>query len=292
MSKLVPSPSQLDGPQLGLLIPLHMFRDRADIFLFLHDFLMQANRILERSKDRNEWDSLRNAQVSDTDKSGIIEVKDDLVDLFDRLHLNSTSKGFKRFVARIESGEIATYEDYLHRWQDLYDRFSDELDDQFVFVAPPDRASYWGRDDHVSDAVRNSFPASALEVRMAGSAYCCSLWTACVFHCMRAAESGLRVVAEELTGEAPSDIAGMKEVINSIRGAANRIDDEKRSDDKSARGRHYSEIAANAMLFKDAWRNHVAHAHVVYDQQQALQVMTATCHFFEGVVAPISSQKD
>lgn len=148
-------------------------------------------------------------------------------------------------------------------------------------------SEYWGRDDLVSAKVRDRFPEAVQEIRWAGSSYCASLYTASVFHSMRAAEGGTRTVAAEL-GISVDGTENMKNVIDAIRTAANKTMEERKTEPlRNQRSKHYSEIAIDAGLFKDAWRNYVAHSRVTYDKDQALTILKATCRFFEGIVKPI-----
>jgi hypothetical protein len=266
-----------------------MIRYEGSMLLIVSRFLDTSKNRVRELKARNSWDSYRNEPVSNEDRELISQIGGNMANLLAQLGCGSTRKAFDRFYSKITSGQPMTVEDYCVQAMDISDRFIDEMEETYLFHAPKDCAELWGRDDLMSPLARERFPESAQEIRFAGSSYCCSLWTASVFHSMRAAEAGLRQVYKELTGIEASTLDGMKDVIKDIKTAANQIDEQKKSSERSARSQHYSEIASTAALFKDAWRNHVAHARLVYDQPQAHLVLTATRHFFEKAAAPIST---
>ncbi len=156
---------------------------------------------------------------------------------------------------------------------------------------PIDRTKYFKSDDLISEAVKSAFKEGVpSEIRSAGTAYACALPNACVFHAMRAAEVGLRIIAAKLDVPLTGD-EQLQNVIDGIRKAANKLIEGPKVPGKSDRCRFYSEIAIDAGHFKDAWRNYVAHAKADYRDPQALNVLSATCHFFE-VIAEQFSEDD
>lgn len=161
-----------------------------------------------------------------------------------------------------------------------YDMMMRELRQGSFFQMSRDRSAYWRTDRLLSDAVKARFISVAHEIKAAATAYACALPEASVFHSMRAAEVGLLEVAQQLgvpvTGEEM-----LKNVIDGIQAAARKIDDAPRYPDKKSDSQFYSDVALEGGLMKDAWRNYVAHAKATYSEQDALDILNATCRFFE-----------
>jgi hypothetical protein len=164
-----------------------------------------------------------------------------------------------------------------------YDMVMNELSDHRFLHMPSDRAKYWESSELLSRRARERFPESAAEIRSAGSAYAASLFTASVFHSMRAAEIGLRRIAVELKVPITGD-ENWKNVIDQIEAKAKKLDDVPRHPTKASDSQFFCEVAIQAGLFKDAWRNQVAHTKSPpYSEPQALEILTATCRFYEKV---------
>lgn len=156
----------------------------------------------------------------------------------------------------------------------------DELGQHLFVQIPVDRASYWENDDLLSADLKYKFSDPASELRLAANAYACALPTACVLHAMRAAESGLGIVANALGVSMVGD-ENMRNLVDGIQKAAKNLDDVPKHPNKKADSQFYCEIALEAGLMKDAWRNHAAHAKSVYTEPQSRDVLNATIRFFE-----------
>lgn len=286
MQQLAPSPSQRGCPFHGLVSLWDMYKLHGRVLILADRSFTDVLTNVERMKAGEDWSQARMQAVSPESIDLIIECVNILKPYLETLGCKLTIKAIERLKKETDIAPSITVERCDALVAEISSRFNDEMEENFIFCTTSEIARYWGRDDHVSEAVRTEFPESAQELRMAGSAYCASLATASVFHSMRAAESGLRQVADDL-GVTVNDTDGMKIVVDGIRTAANKIDQEPKAPHKQRRSQHYSEIAIEAGLFKDAWRNHVAHAKVNYQAEQALQILQATCRFFEKIVQPI-----
>lgn len=165
-----------------------------------------------------------------------------------------------------------------------YQILMNELEGRLFLFVPAERAEYWDSRSLVSDTVKAQFPESNVvpELRAAGSAHACALYTASVFHSMRAAEKGLLLIAEKLNVPVTGDEM-LKNVIDGIESAAKKLDDVKKHPDKKSDSQFFCGVATEGGIMKDAWRNHVAHAKSVYMEGDALEVLKATCRFFEKV---------
>jgi hypothetical protein len=73
-----------------------------------------------------------------------------------------------------------------------------ELKNQTFLYVPSHKAPFYENDTLVSVSVLESFPKASAELRMAGNCFATGLNTACVFHCMRAAEIGVWALGHAL----------------------------------------------------------------------------------------------
>lgn len=156
------------------------------------------------------------------------------------------------------------------------DLLMSELEDCHLFLVPKGRVSYYGSTRLFGDAVRDAFPSALQDVAEAGSCYATGCYTACVFHCMRALESGLAALAEDVLGRRPGReqwgniIEDVEKAVETVR--KNGIPGVGR-DEKNEKLQFWSEAAKEFGYFKDGWRNHVTHARTFYDENSALSVL-------------------
>jgi hypothetical protein len=172
----------------------------------------------------------------------------------------------------------------------VYNMVMNELDEHLYLFVPSDRRQYWENDTLVSDRVKKKFRRSNVvsELRSAGNAYACALDTACVFHAMRAAETGVRVIATKIGIPDVTNDDEWKSLVERIIKKANALDNVKRHPKKKSDSQFFSEVGTQLWLFKDAWRVPAAHSKETYSQPKALEVLQATCRFFETVAKRFS----
>jgi hypothetical protein len=133
-----------------------------------------------------------------------------------------------------------------------------------------------------SDATYSAF--SDAQKDLDASARCLALdeWTACVFHLMRALESALRRVGAVVGLDgAALEQENWKNLIDQIEKRIRSIQEERKSAEKVERLKTLSELAVQFRYFKDAWRNHVSHARVSYDEREAVQIWSHVKTFIE-----------
>jgi hypothetical protein len=155
----------------------------------------------------------------------------------------------------------------------------------FLFV-PQHLSQYYEWDGIVSDTVIESFPKSYQEIRSAGSCLAAGLPTACVFHAMRAAEIGLKVLGADYNVRIKSgkeiELAEWREILDGLNAAVQEIENLPNSTpDKEIRLQFCSEAAAQFRFFKNGWRIRAAHARATYDETQAIEVIDHVRSFFE-----------
>lgn len=158
-----------------------------------------------------------------------------------------------------------------------------ELKSKLFLFVPPHMASYYENDKIFSDRAKIAFPSVYSEIKLAGNCFALSLHTACVFHCMRAAEIGVRVLGKDLnvSPARPIELAEWANVLDQIDAKINAMKSLPKGHAKDDDLRFYSVSAAQFRYFKDAWRNRVAHARVNYGEDEAKKVLDHTRDFFD-----------
>jgi len=235
--------------------------------------LLKINEYEARQPRNAMLDYARSTTPGELDSPLLKFVIDDMVRLCEDMNLHHSL----RSVANLPDNppktdrELAIY----------YDMITGELFTHKFFHIPSARAEYWGKAGIVSQAVRDNYGESAAEMKAASTAYACDLPTACVFHAMRAAEIVMHKVAGELGIEA--DDEQWKNIIDQIQSRARALEEKPRYEGKKSDQKHFSDIALQLGLMKDAWRNYAAHAKVTYQPPEALDIMNATSRFLAKV---------
>jgi len=152
----------------------------------------------------------------------------------------------------------------------------------FLFVAS-DRAQYY--EQSLPEELTKSFPASSKELTRAGNCYAVDEYTACVFHCMRGVELGLRSLAKHLNVPFQDlELEPWKNIIDQIEKEIKAKQEEmKRGPAKTEELKFLSDAASQFRYFKDAYRNHVAHARSTYDDGEAERIMRGTREFLQSL---------
>jgi hypothetical protein len=151
---------------------------------------------------------------------------------------------------------------------------------------PSHIAQYYEWEGIVTDRVVNAFPRASEEIRLGGTCLAAGLYTACVFHAMRAAEIGVRSLGTDLKikikGDKPIELAEWREILDGIATAVRDIENLPNSTPtKDADLLFYSEAAAQFRFFKNGWRVRVAHARASYNEPQAIEAIDHVRSFFE-----------
>lgn len=146
-----------------------------------------------------------------------------------------------------------------------------ELFSRLLMVIDPSKAHFYGRSMAFGPKVAAAYPSAASDIEEACNCYALDLNTACVFHLMRVLEKGLRALAKRLNVQC--EIENWKHMIQEIEATLKRMQQEPRSPEKIQKLKFYADCATEFFHFQHAWRNHVMHAQVKYDEQEALAVM-------------------
>ena len=151
----------------------------------------------------------------------------------------------------------------------------------FVFV-PAHRSKYY--DLILQSVITTAFPIASNELVASGDALAVGLYTATVFHAMRAAEIGIRVLGTDLNIvlNKPIETAEWQEILNAMTAPIKAIENmPKSTPNRDDDLQFYSEAAAQFRFFKNAWRIPAAHARGFYEEPEAIKVFDHTLSFFQ-----------
>jgi hypothetical protein len=125
------------------------------------------------------------------------------------------------------------------------------------------------------------WPVAFANLTDAKVCYGMELCTACVFHCMRAAEKLLTTLAVSLGCNPTRE--NWQNIIESIESDIKDLDKLPKGPDRERRQEFYSQTAMQFRYIKNAWRNHVMHGRVVYDPQRAKDIWHHVCDMLTAV---------
>jgi hypothetical protein len=151
----------------------------------------------------------------------------------------------------------------------------------FLFV-PSHRAKYY--DLVLQSFITVAFPSASKELAAAGNSLAAGLYTASVFHAMRAAEIGVRALGSALGVSFPNkplELAEWHNILDQCDAKIVSIKNMPAGTHKDEELKFYSQAAVQFRYFKDAWRVRVAHARETYEEPPAVRVFDHTLEFFE-----------
>ncbi|WP_439397663.1 hypothetical protein ACRQ5Q_10960 [Bradyrhizobium sp. PMVTL-01] len=160
--------------------------------------------------------------------------------------------------------------------------FAAELKSLLFLFVPNHLAKFY--ELTLQNEIAMAFPHASKEIVAAGNCLASGLFTASVFHSMRAAEIGVRVLGAELGvsfPDKPLELAEWQQILDQSESkikAMKALQPKQRRDEEL---NFYSQAAVQFTYFKDAWRVRVAHARETYDENPATRVLNHTIEFFE-----------
>ena len=157
---------------------------------------------------------------------------------------------------------------------------------KFMFI-PEDQAKYYDNPDLMAGVLRFG-EAAILEMREAGNCFALSRGTACVFHCMRVAEYGLRHLARRVGAKissrgkrCPIEFGDWGTVITAINNKISKARQRPAGPRRDELLRFYSDAADHCSYMKDIWRNDISHAQRRYNKPETLGVLNRVQEFMK-----------
>jgi hypothetical protein len=166
----------------------------------------------------------------------------------------------------------------------------DNLKRRMFMYVPAGDAIYWNNLRQFGNEFVTAFPTEAvMELGEMGNCFVASRATACVFHCMRIAEYGLRKLAKlvnvKLTDKGklvPVEYATWDKVIQSIRSKITTTRQLSHGPKKARDLQFYSDAADHCEYMKDIWRNEISHTRPrSYNREETLSIINRVRDFVQ-----------
>lgn len=172
---------------------------------------------------------------------------------------------------------------------DAVDNVQHALESRLFMLVPPSRSPYWETPELFWRGSLAPFPkAIQVEALEAGACFAAARWTACVFHCMRIAEHGLRklarLVGATITHDGkpyPVEFGEWEKIINAIKTKLAQVRQLPRGAKRERKLKFYSDAADHCSYMKDIWRNEISHARRTYNEAEALGAMHRVRDFMQ-----------
>ena len=173
-------------------------------------------------------------------------------------------------------------------WDDFNTAIWNQLWRERCLVLDKSQRNYYEQESPLfGEKVASSFFRASQDIAEAGRCFALGRWTASVFHLMRVLELGLAALATELG--ISFEFENWHTVIERIESEIRKLDGLPKGPGKSEKLQKYSEAAKQFRYFKDAWRNHVSHSRVTYDETQSETIMRHVREFMQDLVVILAT---
>lgn len=156
---------------------------------------------------------------------------------------------------------------------------------KFVYIEPG-HGKYLDAEYLFGQEVADLFPKAALDINAAGNCFAVEQHTATVFHLMRAAEHGLRYLAQRLrvrlvhSGRAqPVEYADWGAVTTAIKLKLTAINKNPHGKKRTEQLELYSDAGDHCTYMKDIWRNAASHTRKPYQPEDAEKALNRVKDF-------------
>ena len=207
---------------------------------------------------------------------------------------SSLLKQMRTFERALKTGTTDTRSPVLHaRLAALLEGVQDNLEKRKFMFVPADRAKYWNNPRLFGEDFLLTFPREAVfEMRELGNCYAAARGTACVFHCMRVAEYGLRKLAKKLhvtiqdnKKTCPLEYGDWDKVITAIRNKIGHVRQQRKGAKRERSLQMYSSAADHCEYMKDIWRNELSHTRRRYNKGDSLGAINRVRDFVQLIAS-------
>lgn len=189
---------------------------------------------------------------------------------------------------QLAGGERFTGEMLARELQGLEGQMIQALGKRKFAYIPPPNDKYFERDELFGKEVFEAFGKAQADIKDAGNSFAASLYTACVFHLMRASEHGLRALARKLKVKIshkhqliPLEYGEWDKIITAITAKIGAARNSANTPKRAHLLEIYSDANQHCLFMKDIWRNTASHARKAYTHNEALAAMERVRDFFQ-----------
>lgn len=190
-------------------------------------------------------------------------------------------------LAMLAGGEIApTYAQTSAICEEFRGRLQDELKATILFSLDAAKAKLYTETALFGDQVASNFPSGAYDIEEAGKCLATGRSTACVFHCMRVMEVGLKALALAMEiPYAPSWESYIKQINAKI-----TTDWKDKEPEWKKNEQFFAGAVGDLTAVKNAWRNPTMHIRGSYDPERAEDIFNAVKGFMRHLAIELTEE--
>jgi hypothetical protein len=195
---------------------------------------------------------------------------------------------------------ITSYGTVITEMISMREMVRQELEGRKFYLIPPPDDKKFKQSRPFGKAVFVAFPSARQELTDANTAFATGLYTASVFHLMRAVEYALRVLAADRrvkvmtkgTKAYPLDLATWEAILQSLETEVAKVAQwpKTKGQLRVQATKFYGTALAEVRGFKDTWRNHIMHSRHSYIREDAIQIMTHVERFMSTLATRIGEE--
>lgn len=177
----------------------------------------------------------------------------------------------------------------------LHAIIKDELSERLFLFVPQDDAQWFEKEDGFGVEVSEAFPSAFEDIKEAGTCYATGSYTACVFHLMRIAEIGLRVLIWDrgikFKKATPIELKEFRELFEGLERAEKDISGYAKTMARDAQLAFYHGAMVQLRAFMNLYRHRTMHAREFYSKYRAKEAMENVSKFMKILASKISETK-
>jgi hypothetical protein len=190
-------------------------------------------------------------------------------------------------------GDGSSGDKVLRAFQELRNRFTDDLKHIQFFSVRKDLTSLYGSKELFGPLVAQKFPALLTEVEDAGSAFALERWTASAFHSIRCLEAGIRALTRCLG--IPDPTRGSDRNWSSVLRSVKAETDHRwpsATDKMTADYMTFDGIFGALSALQNPYRNETMHLEARYDEGEARHIMEMARGLMQKIAARCDENGD
>ncbi len=243
----------------------------------------------------SETGKARGGATQISSKDNIIEILACFKEGLEKIEMEATIERISQIEERIKGGGNCSFDVIQAEIKGLHDTIFFELRKHCFVYIKLNNITYLEQEKIFGDSVYDAFPSIREELKDAANCLAVELFTASVFHAMRATEKVLRILARDRRVKIKKTLinyAGWKTIIDEI---AKKVDQmakgASRSPQKAEMLEFYRGAIGSFMGFKDAFRDHVSHSRECYDALQAHSVFLHVWSFMDRLSSRLKEDR-
>lgn len=226
-------------------------------------------------------------------RMGLKVTTDQMISFFKELHAQASAEVQEQNLKNLINGILLATGPMdtarmSHYAEMLQSTMKSELSSMLFFSVSKERNDY-AKNWVTSDEILDKFPTSAVELNRGARCFAFGEPTACVFHAMRALESGLTALANVFS--VPAEHENWHNIIEGIEAAVRELGKLPKGQAKVEEEKFFGGAVSHLYFVKNAWRNHVAHSRDSYSDGEARKILDRSKDFIESLCPRLQEKR-